>query len=155
MSNALSRRGWRSSVRGDDRRRALAARRRQLVEALQAERCRLALAAVAAVRHSLEVIITAPRHSLDALDAEIAATIAGDHKTARLAKLLQTIHGIGPITAATLVADLPELGLLSAKQIAALVGLAPHTRRSGTMRYREPTGHGRAGLRQALFPSLV
>src|SRR5262249_35029932 len=69
----------------------------------------------------------------------------------RLAELLQTIHGIGPITAATLIADLPELGLLTGKQIAALLGLAPHTRRSGTMRYREPTGHGRAGLRQALF----
>jgi len=87
----------------------------------------------------------------DTLESEIAAAIAGDHETARLAALLQTIHGIGPITAATLIADLPELGLLSAKQIAALLGLAPHTRRSGTMRYREPTGHGRAGLRQALF----
>jgi transposase len=151
LADELSRRGWRSSVIGDDLLRALAARRRQLVEALQAERCRLALAAVPAVRHSLEVVITALRHSLDALEAEIAAAIAGDHQTARLSELLQTIHGIGPITAATLIADLPELGLLSAKQIAALVGLAPHTRRSGTMRYREPTGHGRAGLRQALF----
>jgi transposase len=151
LAEELSRRGWRSSVIGDDLLRALAARRRQLVEALHAERCRLALAAVAAVRHSLEAVITALRHSLDALEAEIAAVITGDHETARLAELLQTIHGIGPITAATLIADLPELGLLSAKQIAALVGLAPHTKRSGTMRYREPTGHGRAGLRQALF----
>jgi transposase len=60
-----------------------------------------------------------------------------------------------PITAATLIADVPELGLVTAKQIAALLGLAPHTRRSGTMRYREPTGHatghGRAGVRHALF----
>jgi hypothetical protein len=42
---------------------------------------------------------------------------------------------------ASLIADLPELGVLTAKQIAALLGLAPHTRRSGTIRYREPTGH--------------
>jgi len=151
LADELSRRGWRSTVIGDDLLRALAARRRQLVEALQAERCRLALSAVLAVRHSLEAVIATLRHSLDALEAEIAAAIAGDRQTARLAELLQTIHGIGPITAATLIADLPEMGLLGAKQIAALVGLAPHTRRSGTMRYREPTGHGRAGLRQALF----
>jgi transposase len=96
LADELSRRGWRSSVIGDDLLRALAARRRQLVEALQAERCRLALAAVPAVRHSLEVVITALRHSLDALEAEIAAAIAGDHETARLSELLQTIHGIGP-----------------------------------------------------------
>jgi len=55
------------------------------------------------------------------------------------------------VAAMTLIADLPELGLLSAKQIAALVGLAPHTRRSGKTRYRETTGHGRPGIRRVLF----
>jgi transposase len=64
---------------------------------------------------------------------------------------LQTIFGIGPVAAITLIADLPELGLLSAKQIAALVGLAPHTKRSGKTRYRETTGHGRPGVRRVLF----
>ena len=53
--------------------------------------------------------------------------------------------------AITLIADLPELGLLSAKQIAALVGLAPHTKRSGKTRYRETTGHRRPGVRRVLF----
>lgn len=151
VSEELRRRGWRSSVIGDARLHALAARRRQLIAVLQAERCRLALAAVATVRDSLELVIAALQDSLAALEAELAAAIASDPETARLADLLQTIHGIGPITAATLIADLPELGLLTGKQIAALLGLAPHTRRSGTIRYREPTGHGRAGLRQALF----
>jgi transposase len=151
VSDELSQRGGRSNVIGDDRLRALAARRRQVVEVLQAERCRLALAALPAVRDSLELVIAALRNSLEVLEAELSAAIAGDPETARLADLLQTIHGIGPITAATLIADLPELGLLTAKQIAALIGLAPHTRRSGTIRYREPTGHGRAGVRHALF----
>jgi transposase len=50
-----------------------------------------------------------------------------------------------------LIADLPELGLLTGKQIAALLGLAPHTRRSGKTRYRATTGDGRTGVRQALF----
>jgi transposase len=151
VSDELHRRGCRGSVMGDERLRALAARRRQLIAVLQAERCRLALAALPAVRDSLELVIAALRHSLERLEAELVAALASDPETARLAKLLQTIHGIGPITAATLIADLPELGLLTGKQIAALLGLAPHTRRSGTIRYREPTGHGRAGLRQALF----
>src|SRR6266478_5851910 len=85
------------------------------------------------------------------LEAELADAVAAHPQTAELAKLLQTIFGIGPVVAITLIADLPELGLLSAKQIAALVGLAPHTKRSGKTRYRETTGHGRPGIRRVLF----
>jgi transposase len=151
VTQELSRRGWRCSVVGDERRRALAARRRQLIAVLQAERCRLALAAVAAVRDSLERVIAVLADSLEALETELAAAIADNPETAERAGLLQTIHGIGPVAAMTLIAELPELGLLTGKQIAALPGLAPHTRRSGKTRYREPTGHGRPIVRQALF----
>jgi len=151
VGDRLARRALRPSILGDDRLRELAARRRQLVAALQAERCRLDLAAVPIVRHSLEAVIAVLRQSLDALEAEIAAAIAAEAQTAKLAGLLQTIFGIGPAVAAALIADLPELGLLSAKEIAALVGLAPQTRRSGKIRYRERTGHGRPGVRRALF----
>lgn len=147
----LSRRGWRGSVLGDERLQALAARRRQLAAALQAERCRLALAAVAIVRTSLERVIAVLEDSLNALEAELAAAIADNPETAALARLLQSIHGIGPVTAFTLIAEVPELGGLTGKQIAALLGLAPHTRRSGKKRYRETIGHGRAGVRHALF----
>src|SRR6266852_2711651 len=135
----------------DDRLRALAARRRQLDDALQAERCRLDTAALPAVRASLEAVIAVLRHSLGVLEAELADAVAAHPQTAELAKLLQTIFGIGPVVAITVIADLPELGLLSAKQIAALVGLAPHTKRSGKTRYRETTGHGRPGVRRVLF----
>lgn len=151
VTQELSRRGRRGSVIGDEQLRALVARRRQLLNTLQAERCRLALAAIAAVRDSLERVITALEGSLEAIETELAAAIAGNRETAALARLLQTIYGIGPITAFALIADLPELGLLTGKQIAALLGLAPHTRRSGKTRYRETIGHGRAGVRQALF----
>jgi transposase len=141
----------RTSLIGDDRLRALAARRRQLADALQAERCRLDAAALPAVRASLEAVIAVLRHSLGVLEAELADAVAAHPQTAELAKLLQTIFGIGPVVAITVIADLPELGLLSAKQIAALVGLAPHTKRSGKTRYRETTGHGRPGVRRVLF----
>ena len=140
-----------TSLIGDERLRALAARRRQLVDALQAEGCRLGVAALPAVHASLEAVIAVLRHSLEALEAELADAIAAHPQTAELARLLQTIFGIGPVAAITLIADLPELGLLSAKQIAALVGLAPHTKRSGKTRYRETTGHGRPGVRRVLF----
>ena len=151
VCDRLARAELRTSLIGDERLRALAARRRQLVDALQAERCRLDAAALPAVRASLEAVIAVLRHSLETLEAELAEAIAAHPQTAELAKLLQTIFGIGPVAAITLIADLPELGLLSAKQIAALVGLAPHTKRSGKTRYRETTGHGRPGVRRVLF----
>lgn len=147
----LTRRGLRPTVLGDATLRELAARRRQLVDALQAERCRLALAAAAAVRDSLMLVIEAFQASLAAIEAQLAAHIAADPALAELSGLLQTIKGIGPITAMTLLADLPEIGRLNAKEVAALVGLAPQTRQSGKQRYRERTGHGRVSVRRALF----
>jgi len=147
----LTRRVPQAGHETDDLLHELAARRRQLVDTLQAENCRLQIAAAPAVRNSLKLIIQALRKSLDALEAEIAQAVAADPITAELAELLQTVHGIGPVTAVTLIADLPELGYLTGKEISALVGLAPRTRQSGKTRYREPTGHGRPGVRHALF----
>jgi transposase len=96
-------------------------------------------------------VVAVLRQSLDAVEAELTAAIAGNPAALALWRLLQTIFGIGPVVATALIADLPELGLLSGKQIAALVGLAPHTRRSGKTRWRETTGHRRPGVRCALF----
>ena len=151
VCDKLARHELRASLIGDDRLRALAARRRQLVDTLQAEGCRPDAAALPAVRASLEAVIAVLRQSLNALEVELADAIAAHPQMAELAKLLQTICGIGPVVAMTLIADLPELGLLSAKQIAALVSLAPHTKRSGKTRYRETTGHRRLSVRRALF----
>ncbi len=151
VCHRLAQRGLRPAILGNPALAALAARRRQLADSLHAERCRLAMAGLEVLRDSHHAVIATLSHSLDLIDRELAATIAADPQTARLAALLQTIFGIGPAVATALIADLPELGLLSAKQIAALVGLAPHTNRSGKAQYREPTGHGRPGVRRALF----
>ena len=147
----LSRRGIRPCILGDDVLRELAARRRQLVDSLQAERCRLVLALAPSVRHSLMLVINVLEKSLTTLEAELAEHIAANPPTANLAGILQSIKGIGPITATTLIADLPELGHLSGKEIAALVGLCPHTRQSGKTRSREHTGFGRPAVRRVLF----
>jgi len=150
-AEAISRHGVRPDISGNELLRALAARRRQVADALQAERCRMELAAAEAVRTSLKVVIGALRQSLDTLDKEIANTIAAAPELAELSGLLQTVHGIGPMIAALMIAHLPEIGHLSAKEIAALVGLAPQTRQSGKTRYREHTSHGRPDIRRALF----
>jgi len=151
VCHRLAQRGLQTAILGNPALAALAARRRQLIDSLHAERCRLAMARLDVLRDSHQAVIAALRHSLDRIERELAAAIAGNPQTAKLAMLLQTIFGIGPAVATALIADLPELGLLSVKQIAALVGLAPHTNRSGKAQYREPTGHGRPGVRRALF----
>ena len=96
VCDKLARAELRTSLIGDERLRALAARRRQLVDALPAERCRLDAAALPAVRASLEAVIAVLRQSLETLEAELAEAIAAHPQTAELAKLLQTIFGIGP-----------------------------------------------------------
>ena len=147
----LVRRGLRPAILGDQALRELAARRRQLVDTLHAERCRLALAQAEPVRASLALVIDALAMSLRAMEAEIAARIAADPDLARRADLLRSLKGVGPVTAMTLIAELPELGMLSGKEIASLTGLAPHTRRSGKTKGPERTGHGRPGVRRVLF----
>ena len=135
----------------DERLAALSARRRQLVEARMAERCRIDLASEPIVRESLALIVEALSRSLDAIDDAIRQHIRSRSELARLDKALQAIRGIGPLSAAVLVAHLPELGHLTGKEIAALVGLAPQTNESGKTRRRAATGHGRPIVRAALF----
>ena len=147
----LTRRGLRPTILGDPGLRELAARRRQLVDALQAERCRAALASAPEVGASLRIVIDALSASLDAIDQALAQRIAADPQTAQIEGLLRSIKSIGPVIARTLIADLPEIGHLSSKEIAALVGLAPCTRKSGKTHYREHTAHGRPAVRRALF----
>lgn len=141
----------RPAIAGDPVLRELAARRRQLVDSLHAERCRLDRAEAPVVRQSLGAAIEALIGNLKTIEAAIDAAIADNAETARCAALLQSVKGVGPVTAATLLADLPELGRFSAKEIAALVGLAPQNRESGKAKAKARTGHGRPGVRKVLF----
>lgn len=131
--------------------RQLSARRRQLVDLLQAERCRLQTAETLWVRDSLEQIIQTIQSMLIELEAALRDHIGADPALVQRYALLQSLKGVGPITAMTCLSDLPELGYLDAKQIAALVGLAPHTRQSGKLKARAATAHGRPNLRRVLF----
>lgn len=147
----LSRRGLAPMVETDDELRDLVARRRQLVEARHMERCRATRASNPAVRQSIAVVLDFFGGQLDQIDAAIASHIAANPALAAAARHLQSLKGVGPVTAATLLGELAELGQFSGKEIAALVGLAPRNRESGKSRARATTGHGRPGVRQVLF----
>ena len=130
--------------------RELASRRRQLQALLHAETCRCDVADSAIVRKSLQEVMAALENSLAAVDRAIAERIANSAH-AETSRRLQTFCGVGPAIAETLIAEVPELGHLSGKKIAALCGLAPHTRESGKQRGHASTGHGRPGVRKVLF----
>lgn len=139
------------AVWGDETLRELSARRRQLQEMRQAEQCRLALAGGARVKAGLETMIGHLGTEIAAIEAALRAHIEGSATLRRLSEILLTFKGVGPITVFTLLAELPELGMLTGKQIAALVGLAPRQHESGKRRGQARTGHGRPGVRRMLF----
>jgi transposase len=129
---------------------ALVARRRQLVEMLTAERNRLPLAR-GRVQHDVQVHIHFLEQRLKDTDTDLRTTIQASPVWRTREQLLRSVPGIGPTTAVTLLADLPELGQLSRQQIAALVGVAPLNRDSGTRHGPRVTWGGRAAVRAPLY----
>ena len=122
---------------------ALMARRRQVVAMLAAERARRQQAAPGLARVSIARSVTFLEDELRSLDLEIDKTVRGTPVWRDKENLLASVPGIGKTIARTLLAELPELGTLNPKQIAALAGLAPYTRQSGKWRGRSFIGGGR------------
>ena len=91
---------------------------------------------------------------LKSVDKEISYTLQENPELAEQDKLIQSIPGIGPVTAATLIADLPEICSLGRKQICALAGVAPFNRDSGKYRGQRHIFAGRAGVRKTLYCAL-
>ena len=87
---------------------------------------------------------------IKAVDARIGRLLADDPRLARRTEVLASIPGVGPVTAAGLVADMPELGALDAKAAASLAGVAPMTRESGNWKGRSYIKGGRARVRRLL-----
>jgi len=129
---------------------ALSARRRQLTAMLAAEKNRLQGAA-AALRADVGAHVRWLRARIARLDAQIGAAIAADPERAAAAARLRTVPGVGAVVAHTLAAELPELGRLGRRQVAALVGVAPFPRDSGTLRGTRAIWGGRAVVRTALY----
>jgi len=128
----------------------LVARRRQIIEMIGAERQREKRAPVR-LRKSIARLLKALEKELTSVDGDIDDAVRGSPVWCEKEDLLASVPGIGPTIARTLIAELPELGRLNRKQIAALAGLAPFTRQSGKWRGRSFIGGGRTAVRTALF----
>ncbi len=132
----------------------LVARRRQIIEMIVAERQR-EKRATAKARKSIARLLKALQKELSSLDADIDDAVRGSPAWRDQENLLKSVPGVGDITARTLIAELPELGRLDRRRIAALAGLAPWTRQSGKWRGKSFIGGGRAAVRTALFMATM
>jgi transposase len=128
----------------------LISRRRQIVAMIGAESQRRRTAPPR-VRKSIDRLVKALERELASLDGDIDDAIKGSPAWREKEDLLTSAPGIGPVIARTLIAELPELGSLDRRQVAALVGLAPWTRQSGQWKGKSRIGGGRASVRSALF----
>lgn len=128
----------------------LVARRRQIVAMIGAERQRQARAPAALARRIARMVAVLEAE-LAALDRDLDDTIRRTPAWQARVDLLTSVPGVGPVIARTLLAELPELGRLDRRQIAALAGLAPWTRQSGRWRGKSMIGGGRAAVRAALY----
>ena len=133
----------------------LVARRRQLIEMMVAERNRRRRLTnrtlIKALDHHLELL----QKHLSALEGDINTSIRGTPVWRAKEDLLISVPGIGPKIARTLIAELPELGTLDRRKIAALAGVAPFNRDSGMFRGRRTIAGGRAPVRSALYMSVL
>lgn len=131
---------------------ALVLRRRQIVQMLTGERQRLRISHAAA-RPSIERVIEFLKQELGDSDAQVAAHV--QHHHAQLAQALTSVPGIGAASVAVLLAELPELGKLDRRRVAALVGVAPLNRDSGQMRGQRSIWGGRADVRRTLYMATL
>jgi transposase len=129
---------------------ALMTRRRQLLDMVAAERNRLEHAA-GPIRRDIRQHLRWLERRVAAVDRDLDDTIQKSPVWRTKEDLLRTAPGVGPVVSRTLLVQLPELGQLNRKQIAALVGVAPFARDSGTLRGRRAVWGGRASVRTVLY----
>jgi transposase len=132
----------------------LVARRRQLVDMIVAERNRLEHAGPSVRGWILELLGTL-KTQLAGVDAAIALTVEANPELRHRQRILTSVPGVGPLTAAVLIADLPELGTTDQKRIAALVGVAPINHDSGNHRGQRHIGGGRPSVRCAIYMAAL
>lgn len=141
-----------SSARALD---ALLARRQQVVEMITAETNRLSSCHDNSVKQDIQAHLDYLKERRDDLDKALLEAVKVRPDWSQKTKLLKSVPGVGPVLSVTLLADLPELGHLSSKQIAALVGVAPINRDSGKMRGYRGTWGGRSSVRGALYMAAL
>jgi transposase len=133
----------------------LMTRRRQIVTMIVAEKNREKRAASTRMRRSHARLIKELEKALSAHDEDIDEMMRGSPAWREKEDLLASVIGVGPISARTMIAELPELGTLDRRQVASLAGLAPFTRQSGQWQGKSMIAGGRAPVRSALFMATV
>lgn len=133
---------------------ALAARRRQVLDMLEAEQHRLHRAQPS-VRPRIERHIAVLREELKDIDRDLARLVSDSPVWRERDELVRSVPGVGPVLSVTLLAELPELGLLSRKRIAALVGVAPLAHDSGRHQGKRRIWGGRRAIRRVLYMNAL
>jgi transposase len=133
----------------------LVSRRRQIVEMITAEANRRRNVQGKRLGKQIDNHLVWLQKALSAIDADLDDAIRRSPLWQQTAELLDAVPGVGPVTVHTLLAELPELGHLNRRQIAALVGLAPINRDSGSMRGRRSIAGGRSTLRATLYMAAL
>jgi transposase len=133
----------------------LLARRRQLIDLRVQEKNRLRRPCSSLVKRSIESIIRTLDDEIKKIDKDLDDTIKGNPEWSERCDLLQTIPGVGKVVAITFVIDVPELGALSPKEIAGLIGVAPYNHDSGKLKGRRMVKGGRRNPRKALYMAVV
>ncbi len=135
--------------------RALVDRRDQVVELRKQEQNHLEACTAPRIAKELRTSIARLERSEARYTADIAGHLAAHEHLHRLSQALQTESGVATLTAATLIAHLPELGRINRQQIAALAGLAPYDHSSGTKDGKRSIAGGRKRLRRALYMAAI
>lgn len=133
----------------------LVARRRQLIEMIGMEANRRRQARAPKVQRTLEATLKTLEAQLAELDREIDDMVRGSPAWRAADDLLTSVPGVGDVTARTLIAELPELGRLDRRRLAALVGIAPLNRDSGQRRGHRAIAGGRTAVRNVLFMATL
>jgi len=133
----------------------LVTRRRQVLEMMVAEGNRLKQTSIKRLQKRIERHRKVLQEELTEIERDLDDNIRGTPAWRETDELLQSVPGIGPAVARTLIAELPELGTLDRRKIAALVGVAPFNRDSGAWRGKRMVGGGRSGVRAALYMSAL
>lgn len=135
--------------------KSLVARRRQLVNLRSAEKNHKEHVHFTEIQQSIKAVIETLDQEIKKIEEMISDNIYSDPDMQENLEILTSVPGIGDTTAAMLMADLPELGSFNRAQIAAMVGVAPINRDSGTYRGKRMTGSGRRHIRKSLFMAML
>ena len=134
---------------------ALTTRRQQLLEMINQEQNRLRLTFDKEVREYIEQSLETLKKQVKTLDERLKTCVAENQEQRRKVEIFASVKGLGPVTTATLLADLPELGQLNREQIAKLVGVAPINRDSGQQFGKRHVFGGRSTVRRVLYMATL